>query len=160
MKNNNYFQNLKFFTDKNKVLDLIYDLVYFFLNTKEPISIKEFNKNKIDPIKLIFEYFSVHDRNLIQTINAEKQRQRDKSKSNKIGEFHENLVSLLPNCQKTNEFGFDIEFNNKKQQKILIELKNKHNTMNSSSASTTYSKNGRRITNQKSWFLLFGRNCF
>jgi hypothetical protein len=67
----------------------------------------------------------------------------DKSNSNNIGYFQQNIFKYIKkkNTQETNwsvpKQGFDI-INN--IDKIYVEMKNKHNTMNSSSSSATYMK--------------------
>lgn len=113
----------------------------------EPYTIKRFNSNIIDPVKLIFDktvyHFSWED-----IIRNEIFRQRDKSNNNDIGYFHQKLFSYVENCEVPDE-GWDIVYNPRKQillpdgdavSKVYVELKNKHNTMNSASAGKTYIK--------------------
>lgn len=54
------------------------------------INLKEFNKNIIDPIKLTFDS-KVYGRSIEEIIEAECIRQIDKTNTNHIGYFHQNL---------------------------------------------------------------------
>ncbi len=98
------------------------------------IDLDSFNKNIIDPIKLTFDSI-VYNQTTIQLIEGEVIRQLDKTNSNSIGYFHQNIFKYFGNGWRVPKTGYDIE-NAKK--KIFCELKNKHNTMNSSSAAKTY----------------------
>ncbi|HBM4520268.1 TPA: Eco47II family restriction endonuclease, partial [Listeria innocua] len=81
-------------------------------------------------------------------IKNEILRQRDKSSNNDIGYFHQNIFQYIEGCVVpsngwdviyTNENGIDIPDGNKVNT-VFVEMKNKHNTMNSSSAAKTYIK--------------------
>lgn len=98
------------------------------------IDLDEFNKNIIDPIKLTFDA-KVYDKTIRDVIEFEILRQLDKSNTNHIGYFHQNIFKYLGNGWHVAETGFDV-VNDK--QKIFVEMKNKHNTMNSSSSQKTY----------------------
>ncbi|MEG1346376.1 MAG: Eco47II family restriction endonuclease, partial [Acidaminococcaceae bacterium] len=113
----------------------------------EPFDLKKFNNNIIDPIKLIFDK-TVYRTSWEEIINDEIFRQRDKSNNNDIGYFHQNFFSYIAGCTVP-ESGWDVIYTNANGIKIpegeivhsvYIEMKNKHNTMNSSSASKTYIK--------------------
>lgn len=110
------------------------------LQYRRSINLKEFNKNLIDPIKLTFDS-KIYGQDIRQTIESECVRQIDKSNNNKIGYFHQYIFKYAGNGwvvpPNGESGGFDI-FNNEK--KIYVEMKNKHNTMNSASASATYLK--------------------
>lgn len=101
------------------------------------IDLKHFNNNTIDPIKLVF------DRHILslqyeKIIELEIQRQRDKSNSNAIGYFHQNMFSYIKNCEVPKE-GWDVIFRGQ-DVTYYVEMKNKHNTMNSSSSAKTFIK--------------------
>lgn len=98
------------------------------------MNLKEFNSNLIDPVKLTFDSI-VYSQGIEKTIENEVLRQLDKSNSNKIGFFHQNIFKYFGNGWNVPERGYDI-INEKK--KIFVEMKNKHNTMNSSSSAKTY----------------------
>lgn len=99
------------------------------------IDLKLFNKNIIDPIKLVFDK-NVYNKTYEEIIKFEIQRQRDKSNNNAIGYFHQNIFKYINGCKVPKE-GWDIIFNGENMD-YYVELKNKHNTMNSSSSSKTY----------------------
>ncbi|WP_287786164.1 Eco47II family restriction endonuclease [Megamonas sp.] len=113
----------------------------------KPFDLKRFNSNLIDPIKLLFDK-NVYQLTWEEIIKNEILRQRDKSNSNDIGYFHQNIFQYMKGCTVPNK-GWDVVYsdvNGIKLQdgsivkKIYIEMKNKHNTMNSSSAAKTYIK--------------------
>lgn len=103
------------------------------LDCTKPNSLKIFNKNIIDPIKMTFSYFAMGE-NKTSLINSEATRQQDKTINNSIGYFHQNMFSYIEGWMVP-EMGFDI-INQEKH--IFVEIKNKHNTMNSSSSQKTY----------------------
>lgn len=128
--------NLGFISDK----DIYEHVKNTVLQYRRSVCLQEFNKNIIDPIKLTFDS-KIYGQSIKQTIESECIRQIDKSNNNKIGYFHQYLSKYAgsgwvvpPN--KTSG-GFDV-YND--DRKIYAEMKNKHNTMNSSSTSATYLK--------------------
>ncbi len=98
------------------------------------MDLKKFNKNLIDPIKLTFDSI-VYNQSLKTTIENEVLRQLDKTNSNLIGYFHQNIFKYFSNDWTVPKEGYDIE---NQKLKIFVEMKNKHNTMNSSSSAKTY----------------------
>ena len=117
----------------------------------ESFDVKRFNKNIIDPIKLIFDktvYRSTWD----QIVSNEIFRQRDKSNNNDIGYFHQRIFQYIANCHVPDngkEGGWDVIYTNAEGvtlpdgdvvHNVYVEMKNKHNTMNSASAGKTYIK--------------------
>ncbi|MGF1919299.1 Eco47II family restriction endonuclease [Enterococcus faecalis] len=113
----------------------------------KPFDLKRFNSNIIDPIKLIFDK-NVYQMTWEEIIQNEILRQRDKSNSNDIGYFHQNIFKYLNGCVVPDR-GWDVIYSNddgitilegSSVKKVYVEMKNKHNTMNSSSASKTYIK--------------------
>lgn len=100
------------------------------------INLKKFNKNIIDPIKLTFDK-ALFKKEIESIIELELHRQRDKSNTNAIGYFHQNMFKYFENC-KVPQQGFDVIFTRDDGVKIYVEMKNKHNTMNSSSGKNTY----------------------
>lgn len=63
------------------------------------INLAEFNKNLIDPIKLTFDA-KVYNKTIKQTIEAECIRQIDKTNTNHIGYFHQNIFKLAEKVGK------------------------------------------------------------
>lgn len=100
------------------------------------IDLRSFNENIIDPIKLTFDA-KVYGKTFEEIIEDECIRQIDKTNSNRIGYFHQNLFKYAGNGWKVPTIGFDV-INSEKH--IYVELKNKHNTMNSASSQKTYMK--------------------
>lgn len=103
---------------------------------RRKITLAEFNHNIIDPIKLTFDA-KVYDKSIKEAVEDECIRQIDKSNSNKIGYFHQNIFRYAGNGWTVPKAGFDVE--NQKLH-IFAEIKNKHNTMNSSSSQRIYMK--------------------
>jgi len=106
---------------------------------------KEFNKNIVDPIKLLFDK-TVYGLNWEEVIKSEIIRQRDKSNNNSIGYFHQKIFSYIANCEVPQQ-GWDVIYKpsggvqileNLKVATAYVEMKNKHNTMNSASEGKTY----------------------
>lgn len=109
-----------------------------YKSTLKSINLAKFNSNIIDPIKLTFDS-KVYNKDMEQILIEEIARQRDKTNTNAIGYFHQNIFKYFHNCIVPKS-GFDIVYSCKDDQKIYVELKNKHNTMNSSSSQKTYMK--------------------
>lgn len=101
---------------------------------REKITLELFNKNIVDPIKITFDT-KVYNKSIRQAIEDECFRQIDKSNTNKIDYFHQNIFKFAGNGWKVPKKGFDIENDD---LHIYAELKNKHNTMNSSSSQKIY----------------------
>jgi hypothetical protein len=100
------------------------------------IDLKEFNKNIVDPIKLTFDA-KIYDKTLREVVESEILRQLDKANNNHIGYFHQNIFRYFGKGWSVPEKVFDVV---NEKQKIFIEMKNKHNTMNSSSSKATFIK--------------------
>ena len=104
------------------------------------IDLKEFNKNLIDPIKLTFDA-KIYGKSIEEIVEMESVRQMDKSNSNHIGYFQQNIFKYIyhKDTKLSNwnvpKKGFDIV---NERDKIFVEMKNKHNTMNSSSSQKTF----------------------
>ena len=117
----------------------------------ESYDIKRFNKNIIDPIKMIFDK-AVYGSDWQTLISNEIFRQRDKTNNNEIGYFHQRLFDYFKSChvpKNGTEGGWDVIYRTNagyqikgdaNVHRIYVEMKNKHNTMNSSAASKTYIK--------------------
>lgn len=132
----NYSYCLDFIKEEDFTLH-VKNTINEYKHTLRAIDLKKFNSNIVDPIKLLFDK-EVYNKEFEEIINFEIQRQRDKSNTNIIGYFHQNLFKYLKNCKVPKE-GWDVIFLDNKNN-YYIELKNKHNTMNSSSSASTYIK--------------------
>jgi hypothetical protein len=130
---------------KNKYVDFISDehllncianLHKSYSNAKNDISKKKFYSNKIDTIKLTFDT-KFNDLDEESLIEAEILRQIDKSINNAIGTFHEEILGGISGFEKGNLDGYDIKATN---NTLFADIKNKHNTLNSSSAENLFQK--------------------
>ncbi|GHV47840.1 Eco47II family restriction endonuclease [Clostridia bacterium] len=109
--------------------------------------LKRFNSNIIDPIKLIFDK-TVYRFSWDEIIKNEIFRQRDKSNNNDIGYFHQRIFQYIKGCEVP-AAGWDVIVkldggvvlpDGDKVKTVYVEMKNKHNTMNSASSSRTFMK--------------------
>lgn len=124
--------------------------------------LKRFNKNIVDPIKLLFDKM-VYRSSWEDIIRSEIFRQRDKSNNNSIGYFHQRIFQYIAHCRvpaNGEEGGWDVIYENPSGieikgagtvRRVYVEMKNKHNTMNSAAAGKTFIK----MQNQ----LLHDDNC-
>lgn len=124
----------------------------------ESYDLERFNKNLIDPIKLIFDK-TVYHSSWEQIVSNEIFRQRDKSNNNDIGYFHQRIFQYIDGCHvppNGKEGGWDVIFENPdgipipdagNVRTVYVEMKNKHNTMNSASAGKTFIKMQNQILN-------------
>lgn len=112
-----------------------------------PYDLKRFNSNIVDPIKLIFDK-TVYRYSWEEIIKNEIFRQRDKSNNNDIGYFHQRIFQYITGCTVP-QSGWDVIFAPEngveipecgKVRTVYVEMKNKHNTMNSASGAKTYMK--------------------
>jgi hypothetical protein len=129
--------NLGFISDENIFNHVKQTVLRYSAN----IDLKEFNKNIVDPIKLTFDA-KVYGRSIEEVVASECMRQMDKSNNNHIGYFHQNLFQYAGNGWKVPNEGFDVV---NEEQHIFVEMKNKHNTMNSSASQKTYMKMQNKI---------------
>ena len=111
----------------------------------EQYDLKKFNKNIIDPIKLIFDK-TVYKFSWEEIVKNEIFRQRDKSNNNDIGYFHQRIFQYITDCDVptsgwdvvfAKEHGIDVS-DGDKVSRVFVEMKNKHNTMNSAASGKTY----------------------
>lgn len=117
----------------------------------DSFDIKRFNSNIVDPVKLIFDKM-VYQLSWEEIVKNEIFRQRDKSNNNDIGYFHQQIFRYIARChvpENGTEGGWDVIFHDSngidlpsgdRVCTVYVEMKNKHNTMNSSAASKTYIK--------------------
>lgn len=127
---NNY---VSFISDEH-LLMCIENLHNSYLKAKNNISKKSFYNNKVDTIKLTFDakFNNINEEELIQ---SEVLRQIDKSINNSIGTFHEQILGGIKGFEIGSLSGFDIKSND---DTLFADIKNKHNTMNSSSAEALF----------------------
>ena len=113
----------------------------------EAIDLARFNSNIIDPIKLIFDK-TVYQSTWEEIISNEIFRQRDKANNNDIGYFHQRIFQYMKKCEVP-KAGWDVIVRDPEGIRtpdgdvvhtVYVEMKNKHNTMNSASSAKTYIK--------------------
>ncbi|SDN14791.1 Eco47II restriction endonuclease [Daejeonella rubra] len=107
-----------------------------YINAKNNIDKRKFYKNKVDTIKLTFDT-KFNDISEGDMIEAEVLRQIDKSINNFLGTFHEEILGGINGFERGNLSGFDIRA---EDNTLFADIKNKHNTMNSSSAESLFQK--------------------
>lgn len=71
------------------------------------IDLKTFNKNILDPIKLTFDS-KVYKKTLEEIVENEILRQMDKSNTNHIGYFHQNIFKYINSDWLVPNKGFDL----------------------------------------------------
>ena len=116
-----------------------------YISAKSNVNTKKFYKNKVDTIKMTFDskFNELDEETLIKT---EISRQIDKSINNFIGTFHEEVLDGVKGFEKGILSGYDIKAND---NSLFAEIKNKHNTMSSSSAEAAFQKLARFADDNK-----------
>lgn len=154
--NNKY---LSYISDEH-LLRCIANLHNAYLKAKNNVSKKNFYSNKVDTIKLTFDskFNDIDEENLIET---EILRQIDKSINNSIGTFHEQILGGIKGFEIGNLSGFDIKATD---NTLFADIKNKHNTMNSSSAESLFQKLARYADTYKKancyWVQILAKGSF
>lgn len=150
---------LSFISDEH-LISCIENLYKSYLKARANISKKKFYKNKIDTIKLTFDakFNDLDEETLIKT---EINRQIDKSTNNSIGTFHEEILGGITGFEIGNLSGFDIKAID---NTLFADIKNKHNTMNSSSAESLFQKLAKYADTYKQakcyWVQVLAKNSF
>jgi hypothetical protein len=125
--------HLPFINDEN-LYAIVKPLVTLIEKTAEEEA-KSMNRNTIDPFSALFDA-AKQNITLTDWLNQEKSRQVQKTLQNAIGIFHQEILGAMPQWQSLPVGGIiDVKNDNKK---IIAEIKNKHNTTNSSSAEALY----------------------
>jgi Eco47II restriction endonuclease. len=150
---------VNFITDEH-LLNCVENLHNSYLKAKNNISKKTFYKNKVDTIKLTFDskFNGISEEALIQ---SEILRQIDKSINNSIGTFHEQILGGINGFEIGYLSGFDIKA---VDNTLFADIKNKHNTMNSSSAEALFQKLARYADDYKKakcyWVQILAKGSF
>jgi len=90
---------------------------------------EKFERNVIDPFAFILESAIFQKQTHEDWKSSELSRQIQKTFTNALGEFHQNILCSLDGCSRPDE-GVDFIC---EEKKIVAEIKNKHNTINASS---------------------------
>lgn len=150
---------LDFISDEH-LLNCVANLHKSYLRAKNNVSKKSFYSNKVDTIKLTFDskFNDIDEEDLIQ---SEILRQIDKSINNSIGTFHEQVLGGIKGFEVGKLSGFDIKAND---NTLFADIKNKHNTMNSSSSEALFQKLARYADDYKKakcyWVQILAKNSF
>lgn len=150
---------VNFISDEH-LLKCIENLHSSYVKAKEKISKKKFYNNKIDTIKLTFDtkFNNIDQESIIET---EILRQIDKSINNSIGTFHEQVLGGIKGYEMGKLSGFDIKAEN---DTLFADIKNKHNTMNSSAAEALFQKLARYADDYKQakcyWVQILAKGSF
>jgi Eco47II restriction endonuclease len=148
------------FISDEHLLACISNLHKSYLKAKKNITKDSFYSNKVDTIKLTFDsrFNNVDEESLIE---AEVLRQIDKSINNSIGTFHEQILGGINGFEMGNLSGFDIKA---KDDTLFADIKNKHNTMNSSAAEALFQKLARYANDYKKakcyWVQILAKGSF
>ena len=148
------------FISDEHFIECVANLHKAYLKAKNNITKKNFYANKVDTIKLTFDakFNEINEESLIQT---EILRQIDKSINNSIGTFHEQILGGIKNFEIGKLSGFDIKAKN---DSLFADIKNKHNTMNSSSAEALFQKLSRYADTYKKskcyWVQILAKSSF
>jgi Eco47II restriction endonuclease len=142
------------------LLECIENLYNSYIKAKEGINKKKFYKNKIDTFKLIFDakFNNLQEETVIKN---EIMRQIDKSINNSIGTFHEQVLGGINGYEMGKLSGFDIRA---VDDTLFADIKNKHNTMNSSAAESLFQKLARYADTYKKakcyWVQILAKGSF
>lgn len=159
LKINKIMSYTNFITDQH-LLECISTLYNAYLNAKNKISKRKFYSNKIDSFKLTFDakFNGLSEKELIE---VEIKRQIDKAVNNAIGIFHEDILGGIHGFERGNFDGYDIKATD---NSLFADIKNKHNTMNSSSAELLYQKLERFATEYSNakcyWVQIWAKDSF
>lgn len=153
---NNY---VNFISDSH-LLECVGNLHKAYLKAKNNITKKNLYSNKVDTVKLTFDakFNGIDEESLIQ---SEILRQIDKSINNSIGTFHEQILGGIKGFEAGNLSGYDIKA---KDDTLFADIKNKHNTMNSSAAEALFQKLARYANDYKKakcyWVQILAKGSF
>jgi len=150
---------VSFVSDKH-LLECVAVLHQAYVKAKNNVSMKSFYKNKVDAFKLTFDaHFNEMDE--ADLIQSEVLRQVDKSINNSIGTFHEQVLGGINGYQVGKLSGFDIKADD---DTLFADIKNKHNTMNSSSSEALFQKLARYADDYKKakcyWVQILAKDSF
>lgn len=148
------------FISDEHLLKCISELHQSYLKAKSKLSKKSLYANKVDTFKLTFDskFNDISEANLVET---EVLRQIDKSINNSIGTFHEQILGGIEGYEVGKLSGFDIKA---ADNTLFADIKNKHNTMNSSSAEALFQKLARYADSYKKancyWVQILAKGSF
>jgi hypothetical protein len=141
-------------------LSCIDNLFAAYVKAKNSITKNRFYSNKVDTIKLLIDskFNGIDEDSLIQ---SEVIRQIDKAVNNSIGTFHEQILGGIEGFELGYLSGYDIK---SKDNCLFADIKNKHNTANSSSLEALFQKLARYADDNKNakcyWVQILAKASF
>lgn len=126
---------VSFISDEH-LISCIEKLYNVYEKAKDEFTVSKFYENQIDPIKLLFDmnFFGVSEE---EVIAREIQRKIDKTISNAIGTFHEELLGGIAGyINHPVGCGFDVT--DSQLNALFSDIKNKHNTVKGSNLPDLY----------------------
>lgn len=127
---------LSFITNED-LFSAIEKLYNCYLGTKKEVTLAQFYNNKIDPIKLLFDTKFL-ERTIEETIEIEMLRKNDRTISNAIGTFNEELAGAIKGYKRFSPgTGYDIKSDD---NSFYADIKNKHNTVTGTHNESLYKK--------------------
>lgn len=125
---------VEFISDKD-FEEAVRNLISTYEKVKDEKTYSDFTQNKIDPIKFIFDKIML-DQTDEDQIKAEIVRQINRTISNAIGNFHEELIGKIDGYERYPVGnGYDIKA---KDNSLYADIKNKHNTVKGSDKVSLY----------------------
>jgi hypothetical protein len=119
--------------------DVLDKVLSAYVDSEEKI-----HSNVVDPFSALFDAMR-QGISFEDWLMQERSRQVQKTLQNAVGDFHQNILGSVKGWQNPGRGGgYDII---NREKRILGEIKNKWNTLNSSSAESTYKKLARYIDN-------------
>ena len=127
----NHHDHLTWISNKN-IKKVIFQLLTLYKESLQNFNWNSIFRNVIDPVKMTFDqkFLGKEVKDLIET---EVLRQLDKTRNNAIGYFHQNIFRYVKGWKMASN-PFDVV---NEQESIFVEVKNKFNTMNSTSKQRT-----------------------
>lgn len=133
------------FVTDGHLIDCISNLQSSYLAAKKEFTKEKFYNNKVDIFKLTFDS-KFNELSEEELLKLEMSRQIDKSVNNAIGTFHEEVLGGVKGYSSGRSLGYDLKADD---GSLFAEIKNKHNTMNSSSAESAFQKLARFADDNK-----------
>ncbi|MFP4402710.1 MAG: Eco47II family restriction endonuclease [Candidatus Nanoarchaeia archaeon] len=127
------------FISDEDFLECVRSVCESYPEPSEEIDMEDLQKNVIDPFKMTFDIYS-NNIKIEDWKKLEKTRQKDKNINNKIGEFHQKILGRVDGWTDLGTGDNSRVDLRKNDYSIFIELKNKHNTMNSDATNECRSK--------------------
>lgn len=114
------------------------------------------SRNGLDPFSLLFN-ISLISRDVESWKKSEILRQTEKGLSNALGIFHQDIISHVKGWEDPgSKQDFDLVNHEKR---IIVEMKNKHNTLNAEGKKSCFEKLSNAVSNKSSRFYQYAAYC-